>query len=135
MKPLRIAVAEDNWLAAEYLNEILASMGHEVVGLVPTGEDLVALVARERPDLALVDINLAGGCDGLTAAREIRRRFAVPAIAVTGHLTAAEAEAAGLLGLVAKPFTTVGLRTALAGATERLEDGGGDPGSRPSLRH
>jgi hypothetical protein len=35
----------------------------------------------------------------LAAAREIQERFGIPAIAASGHLTAAEAEAAGLLGV------------------------------------
>jgi CheY-like chemotaxis protein len=123
MIPLRIAIAEDSWFVAEHLRSQLAALGHSVVGLARTGEELIELVARERPDLALVDIRLADGSDGLAAATEIQRRFAVPAIAATGHLTVAEAEAAALLGLLSKPYTSAGLRAVLDGATEWLESG------------
>jgi CheY-like chemotaxis protein len=127
MKQLRIAIAEDNWFVAEHFRSELAALGHTVVGLARTGEELIELVARERPDLALVDIRLANGSDGLAAATLIQARFAVPAIAVTGHLTAAEAEAANLLGLLSKPHTRAGLRAALDGAAEWLESGSGRP--------
>lgn len=127
MKPLRIAIAEDSWFVAEHLRSELAALGHAVVGLARTGEELIELVAGERPDLALVDVRLGAGSDGLAAAREIQERYAVPAIAATGHLTAAEAEAAGLLGILSKPYTAAGLRAVLEGATEWLESGAGRP--------
>jgi two-component system, response regulator PdtaR len=130
MKPLRIAIAEDNWFLAEYLCGELAALGHAMVGRARTGEELVTLVARERPDLVLVDVRLAAGSDGLAAAKEIQKRFDIPAIAVTGHLTAAEAEAAGLLGILSKPYTSHALRAVLDGAAAWLDGGS----SRPFLR-
>jgi two-component system, response regulator PdtaR len=95
MKRLRIAIAEDNWFIAEYLCGELAALGHAIVGRARTGEELIDLVAHERPDLVVADIRLKDGSDGLAAAKEVQERFDVPAIAATGHLTAAEAEAAG----------------------------------------
>ena len=124
---LRIALAEDSWFVAEHLRSELAALGHTVVGLARTGEELVELVARERPDLALVDVHLANGSDGLAAAKDIQERFAVPAIAATGHLTAVEAKAAELLGLLSKPHTLAGLQAVLDGATEWLESGSSRP--------
>jgi CheY-like chemotaxis protein len=127
VKPLRIAIAEDNWFVAEHLRSELAALGHSVVGLARTGEELVELVARERPHVALVDIRLADGSDGLAAAQEIQERFTTPAIAATGELTVAQAEAAGLLGLLRKPYTSAGLCAVLEAATEWLEKGTGKP--------
>lgn len=130
MRPLRIAIAEDNWLVAEYVCGELAALGHAVVGRARTGEELIDLVAHERPDLVLADVRLKDGSDGLAAAREVQDRFDIPAIAATGHLTAAEAEAAGLLGILSKPCTTQALRAVLDGAAAWLESGS----SRPFLR-
>jgi two-component system, response regulator PdtaR len=130
MKPLRIAIAEDNWLVAEYLCNELAGLGHTIVGRARTGEELITLVARERPDLVLVDIRLADGSDGLAAAKEVQERFDIPAIAATGHLTAAEAEAAGLLGILGKPYTSYALRAVLDDAAAWLDGGS----SRPFLK-
>jgi two-component system, response regulator PdtaR len=123
VKPLRVAIAEDNWFVAEHLRSEVATLGHSVVGLARTGEELIELAARERPHVALVDIRLADGSDGLAAAKVIQERFGIPAIAATGHLTAAEARAAGLLGLLSKPYSSAGLRMVLQGTMEWLESG------------
>jgi two-component system, response regulator PdtaR len=128
--PLRIVIAEDDWFVAEYLCRELAALGHVVVGRAKTGEELISLVAREHPDLMLVDVHLAGGSDGLAAAREVQEHFGIPGMAVTGHLTAAEAEAAGLLGILSKPYTSHALRAVLDGAAAWLESGS----ARPFLR-
>jgi CheY-like chemotaxis protein len=130
MKPLRIAIAEDNWLVAEYLCGELAALGHAIIGRARTGEELIDLVAHERPDLVLADVRLAGGSDGLAALKEVQERFDVPAIAATGHLTAAEAEAAGFLGILGKPYTPYALRAVLHGAALWLDGGS----SRPFLK-
>jgi two-component system, response regulator PdtaR len=78
----------------------------------------------------LADVRLAGGSDGLAAAKQIQERFDVPAIVATGHLTAAEAEAAGLLGILGKPYTPYALRAVLDGAAAWLDGGS----SRPFLK-
>ena len=130
MKRLGIAVAEDDWLVAEYLCGELAALGHAMVGRARTGEELINLVAEQCPDLVLVDVRLADGSDGLAAAKEIQERFHIPAIAATGHLTATEAAGAGLLGILSKLYTSHALRAVLEGAAGWLESGS----SRPFLR-
>lgn len=122
MKRLNIAIAEDEVLIADLLHRIVETSGHAVVGCARTGEELVAVVERERPDLVLVDIKLARGSDGLTAAQTVRSRFGVPAIAITAHLTPEEARNAGLLGFLSKPFTLRRVEQTLASAAEWLEE-------------
>ncbi len=130
MKPLRIAIAEDNWMVAEYLCGELTALGHAIVGRARTREEVITLVADEHPDLVLADVRLADGVDGLAAAKEVQERFDIPAIAATGHLTDAEAEAAGLLGILGKPYTSYALRAVLDGAAAWLDGGS----SRPFLK-
>jgi two-component system, response regulator PdtaR len=123
VKPLRIAIAEDNWFVAEHLRSQVTALGHSVVGLARTGEELIQMIARERPHVALVDMRLADGSDGLAAAKEIQERFRMPVIAATGQLTVVEAQAAGLLGLLSKPYSSAGLRAVLEGTIDWLESG------------
>jgi hypothetical protein len=67
----------------------------------------------------------------LAAATEIQERLDIPAMmAVTGHLTAAEAEAAGLLGVLSKPYTWHALQVVLDAVAAWLETGS----ARPFLR-
>ena len=123
MKSLRIAIAEDEFLIAEELCLQVEGSGHRVVGLARTGRELLAVVELHRPDLALVDIKLARGSDGLAAAQAIAERHHVPAIAVTAHLEPERARQAGLLGLLPKPYAAAALRETLRAAAEWLEKG------------
>jgi CheY-like chemotaxis protein len=122
-RSLRIAIAEDEFLLAEDLRQLVEASGHEVVGVVATAPELVALVQDWRPDLALVDIQLARGSDGLDAAKVIKEQHGVPAIAVTANPDEERARKAGLLGLVPKPYASAVLAAVLRAAAEWLEKG------------
>ncbi|QBI53063.1 response regulator [Streptomonospora litoralis] len=70
---IRVVLADDEALIRVGVRTILsADPGIEVVGEAGTGSALVALVSKERPDVALVDIRMPGG-DGLSAIAELRR--------------------------------------------------------------
>ncbi|HYH18678.1 MAG TPA: response regulator [Azospirillum sp.] len=82
----RILVVEDEALVALYTQELLEDAGHTVVGLAATGESALALAARERIDLALLDIRLPGGMDGVEVGAALRARHGIPVIFVSGTL-------------------------------------------------
>ena len=122
-RSLRIVIAEDEFLLAEDLRQLVEASGHEVVGVVATAPELVSLVEDWRPDLALVDVQLARGSNGLDAARVIKEQHGVPAIAVTANPDEERARKAGLLGLVRKPPAAAVLIAVLRAAAEWLETG------------
>jgi CheY-like chemotaxis protein len=64
----------------------------------------VRLAERSPVDLAVVDVQLAGGSNGLDAVKLMRERFSVPSIVVSGHARSEEAKAAGAVGLMSKPI-------------------------------
>lgn len=68
---MRVAIADDDALVAQSLATILgAEADIEVVGVVASGPDAVALFRTEDPDVLLLDIRMPGG-DGLSAGEEI----------------------------------------------------------------
>jgi DNA-binding NarL/FixJ family response regulator len=89
---VRLGVAEDSLLVREGLVRILRDAGFEVLGGVATGEELLALVERGRPDAVLVDIRLppSHSDEGLRAASEIRARFPGVAVLVLSKYVEAE---------------------------------------------
>ncbi|WP_344684814.1 response regulator transcription factor [Saccharopolyspora taberi] len=79
---MRVILADDSTLLREGLLRLLSDEGHEVVGAVGDGEALLAAVAEQQPDIAVVDVRMppTHTDEGLRAALEIRRRW--PGVAV-----------------------------------------------------
>lgn len=103
----RLLVVEDETLIAEYLVDLLAALGHEVCPPASTGLSALRIADSDRPDLAIVDIGLAGKMDGIETACELRARFGISSIFLSGASNAAvleRANAAGGAGFVQKPF-------------------------------
>jgi DNA-binding NarL/FixJ family response regulator len=103
----RVLVAEDDYLVALELEAGLKEAGFEVVGIAASADDAVKLAESGRPVLAIMDIRLAGGRDGIDAALELFRRSGIRSIFATAHLdprTRARAEAAAPLGWLPKPY-------------------------------
>jgi chemotaxis response regulator CheB len=80
----RVLVVEDDAIRAIDLEEQLRSLGYEVMASVATGEDALR-AAQDLPDLALVDIRLAGRLDGIETAGLLSERFNVGLICTTSH--------------------------------------------------
>lgn len=68
---MRVTLAEDGALFREGLVMLLQAAGHQVVGCVPDGDQLVALLATEPADIAILDIRMPPEPDGglITAER------------------------------------------------------------------
>jgi len=83
--PDRILIVEDEQLVALDLEGTLRDLGYEIAGHAATADEAVAIANREQPDLVLMDVNLGGGDDGITAAGRIRKERDVPIIFVTAY--------------------------------------------------
>jgi len=113
---IRILIVEDEGLVAEDLKETLNEMGYEVPGIADTGEGAIAFANELRPDLILMDINLSGAMDGITAGGEIRSRWGIPIIYVTAFATPAfidRAKKTTPAGYILKPFNERQIQTAI----------------------
>lgn len=103
---IHIVIAEDHGVVADGIATMLSfEPDMEIVGMVTSGEDLVAMVDELRPEVALVDVNLMG-MDGLAAVREIEAR-AIPTRTMaltmfTDHDTVTRAVAVGVAGYLPK---------------------------------
>lgn len=70
--PIRVMVADDHPMMREGIVHALdAEGGIEIVGLAASGADAIELYSRERPDVALIDLQMPD-TDGLAAIRAIR---------------------------------------------------------------
>ena len=79
---MRVVVAEDNPLLRDGIKLLLGEHDMTVVAAVPDADALLAAVAANEPDAAVVDVRMPPGFtdEGVRAALEIRSRF--PSVAV-----------------------------------------------------
>lgn len=126
----RILVVEDEIVIALDIRNQLRDLGYECSGHATSGEQAVALAAELRPDLVLMDIQLAGAMDGITAAQAIRASFDLPVVFVTAFAadeTLVRAKLTEPYGYILKPFSEREMRTVIEmalykhGADRRLQ--------------
>ena len=105
----RILVVEDQEDNRQILRDLLGNAGYELTE-AENGEEAIAAVAKRRPDLILMDIQLPV-MDGYEATRRIRTNpdlKSVPIIAVTSYALTGDEDkpiAAGCNGYVSKPYS------------------------------
>jgi two-component system, response regulator PdtaR len=83
---VKVLIVEDEFLTATLLSRNLELFfGYEICGPVATGEEAIEAAGNERPHIVLMDIRLASAMSGIEAAREIKSRYNIPLIFVTGY--------------------------------------------------
>ena len=113
MNQTRILVVEDEAIVGRDIAQQLVLLGYKTAALTPQGEQALILAEQLRPDLVLMDIQLAGEMDGISAAQAIRERFAIPVVFLTafvGDETLERAKVAEPFGYIIKPFQDRELR-------------------------
>lgn len=106
----RILVVEDQEDNRQIIRDMLAAADYELTE-AENGEQALAAVVKERPDLILMDIQLPI-MDGYEATRRIKADPAlnsIPIIAVTSYALSGDeqkARAAGCDDFVPKPYST-----------------------------
>jgi len=107
MTAKRILIVEDNPQFASGLSKTLESSEQRYsTCIVHSGEDALQTVGEERPDLVLMDIELAGELNGVETAAQINTQFDVPVVYLTAHsetFMLQQAKAAEPYGYLVKP--------------------------------
>src|SRR5215831_11471031 len=119
MAKSRILIIDDEAAIRDSLKMTLEYEGYEVIGAA-TGQEGLALVERETPDLVLLDVKMPG-MDGLEVLDRLRSvNDALTVVVISGHgtiSTAVEATKKGAFDFIEKPFASdrvlVSLRNAL----------------------
>src|SRR3954464_15016552 len=119
VSPQHILLVEDVELNRRLLQMMLSAHGHEVI-FATSGAEAVELVARERFDVVLMDVQMPV-MDGVEATRQIRQMAGpareVPIIGLTANVLASEQQrylAAGMNACLTKPIDWDQLFAALA---------------------
>ena len=99
-----VLIVEDEILISMGLAMALNLAGYRVLG--PTGSVKRALdiAAGECPDIALVDINLAGDAEGIGLARALHQRHGTTIVFLTAQPERARQARDVAFGVVGKPY-------------------------------
>jgi two-component system, response regulator PdtaR len=125
-RPPLILIVEDEALVASYIREVLEESGFVIAGVASSGPEAISLATATPPDLALVDIKLAGPMDGIEVAELMRRRFNTYSIFLSGVAdpeTMERARNVEHMGFLEKPFRPSQVFNALQRALDRLPSG------------
>jgi|GEM_PF-2495513 len=118
----RVVLVEDDPLSARVAEKILDRLGYVVCAVFETGEQAVAEVSGQDPDVVLMDIGLAGPMDGVSAARAIIETLGVPVIFLTAAVerdVMDRVAATGAAGYIQKPVKLLDLKANLEMAITR----------------
>lgn len=80
---LRILVVEDEVLIAMFVEDLLLSRGCQVVGPASSVAEALDLMARERPNAAVLDVNL--GAERVYPVADALKEARIPFVFVTGY--------------------------------------------------
>ena len=121
-----IFIVEDNPVINDLISWRLTELGFHVIGSAEDHPDVMEKLNQfsqeERPDLILMDINLPGDTDGITAAIEIQEKYAIPIVFISSIMDEPiieRAKQAKPRGYIVKPFTDNQLRATVEMALQK----------------
>ncbi len=108
-----VMIAEDDLMMADMLEEVLLQGGYDVCGIAHTVDKAVELGEQQKPDLAILDIRLAGGGIGTDIPARLKYLGRMGVLYASGHadqvnLTKADGDA-----LLVKPYRSEDVLRAL----------------------
>jgi DNA-binding NarL/FixJ family response regulator len=102
----KVLIAEDDWLIALGIADVVTLAGHKVVGSVRTVAEAVEKAQTVPPDIAVFDIRLAGRRDGIEGASVLKEMCGAELVFVSAEADRETLERANALepvAVLAKP--------------------------------
>lgn len=121
--PIKILIVEDEMIIAANTSLQLTNLGYEVSGIVSRGEEVLAHIEENLPDIILLDIRLKGKLDGIETAHQMQKHFNIPIIYLTSNVDDANFERAkktNPYAFISKPFKKLDLQHAIELTVNRI---------------
>jgi DNA-binding LytR/AlgR family response regulator len=122
---IKILVVEDEMIIGAKISMQLTSLGYEVTGILPRGEEAIIHVEENKPDIVLLDINLKGKLDGIETALQIHKISDIPIIYLTANSDEAtfnRAKASKPYAFISKPYKQLDLQRAIELTISRMAE-------------
>ena len=112
----KILVVEDDADVIGSIKEGLEFHGYEMIGSAVSGEQALSMLEKKNPDLVLMDIQLMGDMDGVETAEQVRLKFKIPVVYLTGltdNKIIDKVKLTDPYGYIVKPFELSELKAAI----------------------
>ncbi len=126
MGKVKILVVEDEIIIADDICNILSKLGYEALDPVINYTEAIEAIEKYQPDLAILDIQLAGSKDGIDLAWKIKEDYEMPFIFLTSNADPVTVERAKKVvppAYLVKPFNKDDLYTSIEMALHNYSNG------------
>ncbi|MGH2307673.1 response regulator [Aliarcobacter sp. ERUVET-8] len=123
IKDYSILIVEDEFIASEYLYQILDSFGIETIFKAKNSNEALEVVKNNHIDLVFMDINIQGGIDGIKCSFLLNQEYFIPVIFATAYSdtrTINEAKDENIFGYLIKPFQISDVEATLSVAISNI---------------
>ena len=106
-KDISILIVEDAAIVSAHIKCAVENLGYKVKACLTSGEDALAYLEQEQPDIILMDIMLEGQLDGINTVKLINQQYGIPVIYLTAFSNASTIHRAKLTnpyGYLVKPL-------------------------------
>ncbi|MDO9578342.1 MAG: HD domain-containing protein [Candidatus Cloacimonadales bacterium] len=120
----KILIVEDESIIAEDIKRSLLNYCYIITDIISNGSQAISSIAKNQPDLILMDIKIEGRLDGIATAEEINKHFDIPIVYLTANADEAtlnRAKATNPYGYLVKPFEEIDLNATIQIAFSKHE--------------
>lgn len=115
-----LMIVEDEVLVAIVLNDALEAAGYNVLDLTDRHTEALEVAKASKPDLALVNIRLAGGDDGVALAEQLKA-LDIPVLFISGQVGRARSAQTVAIASLPKPYDAADMVVAVAYLLARMD--------------
>lgn len=115
-----LLIVEDEAIVAMLLRDELQDAGYNVLDLTDRHDEALEVAKAEKPDLALVNIRLAGGDDGIELAEQLKT-LCIPVLLISGQVSRASSANTVAIGSMPKPYDAAEMVIAVTYLLARLK--------------
>jgi DNA-binding response OmpR family regulator len=115
-----LMIVEDEVLIATILRDELEDAGYHVLDLTDRHAEALAVAKACNPDLALVNIRLAGRDDGIELAEQLKA-LGIPVLLISGQVSRARSAQTVAIGSLPKPYAAADMVLAVTYLLARLQ--------------
>jgi DNA-binding LytR/AlgR family response regulator len=112
-KTYKILIVEDEMIIAANIAMQLNNLGYQVTGTLTRGEEVIAHIEENLPDIIIMDINLKGDLDGVDIVHSIQKTHKIPVVYLTANADDTNFNRAKLtnpFAFISKPFKKIDLQ-------------------------